>query len=419
MTTCRRMGVDDVEPLTPVSCNGSDTDSDDLGYQTPLTSPEPSPTKKRAAIGRLPPFHFVLGQLDGGGDGNGVGNISALDTPPLESPVDLSPPKKRNPHVLSPPRTPSRSPTVLLQHCEGLATPRQRQLMNAGIGSPDRFIPSRTSTPMKDGLLLSTPARYGALFGKSSQQQGAGPDPFAPALRRSVRMIEQYATRQSPVPPPRSTGLVSTNVQDAVQSSVRSLSSGAVWTVGGLAVTEGVASITNGRGGRITSGTNAPHYYADFHRRQSQSEEQLTHGRRLALAMNIEQAGRLMNTGTSSRSSSSRLDVGNEGMTAKGKTVWRHGRWETPGAYTCTYVRIALSRDQVNVLQPPYAGQYAQRDFPSFPFECLMRLHCGMTTIARCWPTLTRWNVWPSGLGPMCTCGPSQRAPRTPIYPTR
>lgn len=59
-------------------------------------------------------------------------------------------------------------------------------------------------------------------------------------------------------------------------------------------MTEGVASTSNGRGGRVTSGSNAPHYAAEFLHRQSQNDETRTHGRRLAHAMDISQSGRVV-----------------------------------------------------------------------------------------------------------------------------
>jgi hypothetical protein len=121
--------------------------------------------------------------------------------------------------------------------------------------SRDRYV--RGNAPTKEALLLAN-------TGKSGLR-----DPFAPSVKRSSRTAQQFTT-------------------------LRSVSLPTVWSVGGSAVTEGVASTSNGRGGRITSGSNAPHYAAEFLQRRSQTEETLAHGRRLAHAMDISQSGRVV-----------------------------------------------------------------------------------------------------------------------------
>lgn len=107
-------------------------------------------------------------------------------------------------------------------------------------------------------------------------------------------------------------------------------------------VTEGVASTTNGRGGRVTSGTSAPHYTADFLRRNSPSEDQITHGRRLALAMDIDQSARLLGHG----SSSSPLSPSNSSATSSpSPRTWRDGVWERDSPTSPTKVPPKKAKD--------------------------------------------------------------------------
>ena len=214
-------------------------------------------------------------------------------------------------------RSSPRPPSALLSQCERKATPRQRRLMTGGVQSPDRFIPSRAGTPTKDTLLLTKPKpKVTGCINRARQFEMMDSDPFGPTPRRSLRMAEQYATIRNPPPVPRPAGMSISRVPDA---QPRAASAGSIWTVGGSTVTEGVASITNGRGGRVTSGTSAPHYTAGFLRMTSPSEEEVTHGRRLALAMGIEQNTRML--------APSPIVSG----AGPWRRVWRDGGWQEDG----------------------------------------------------------------------------------------
>ncbi|EMF16927.1 WD40 repeat-like protein [Sphaerulina musiva SO2202] len=94
---------------------------------------------------------------------------------------------------------------------------------------------------------------------------------------------------------------------------------GAVWTVGGAVVTEGVASVTNGRGGRLTSGSNAPHFTSDFLDRHTPSEDEAIHGDRLALAMDVTPPASMFEDSSPATDS------------ARPRTRWNNGAWETDG----------------------------------------------------------------------------------------
>lgn len=153
------------------------------------------------------------------------------------------------------------------------ATTRHRN--NALWKHRDRFISGRACTPTKQSLQLLTPPRT----------RPSRDDPFGPDRRRGTGDEDRFVTIRRPPPFGRALGAPPTPA--GLPPDRRAVSLGAVWTVGGTVVTEGVASVTDGRGGRVTSGSNAPHFTSDFLRRHTPSEDEMVHGDRLALAMDI------------------------------------------------------------------------------------------------------------------------------------
>nr|OQO27953.1 hypothetical protein B0A51_03798 [Rachicladosporium sp. CCFEE 5018] len=114
----------------------------------------------------------------------------------------------------------------------------------------------------------------------------------------------------------------------ATDTASRAASTGSVWTVGGIAVTEGVLSTTDGIGGRVTSGTSAPHYSADFLRKRLPTDDEATHARRLALAMDL----RCENTMVSPRPDEAKLSTSSSDpqIEAIKHVTWRDGKWHSP-----------------------------------------------------------------------------------------
>lgn len=155
-------------------------------------------------------------------------------------------------------------------------------------GCDERYV--RATPPTKESFLLAHTAN------------NEPTDPFSPALNRSARTAGRLATQ-------------------------RSVSQPTVWTVGGSAVTEGVASMSNGRGGRVTSGSNAPHYAAEFLHRQSQNDETKTHGRRLAHAMDISQSGRVVEPISPP---SSPISASSSTPSSPTSVSWKHCTWKRP-----------------------------------------------------------------------------------------
>ncbi|KAK3074404.1 hypothetical protein LTR53_003198 [Teratosphaeriaceae sp. CCFEE 6253] len=306
----------------------------DGAYDTPQTSPEASPVKSsRPELRRLPQLH--ASQLDGVpsdpmvveddyGSQADSGEEGDEETPL----VPASPAKGAQGFPFSPARagigSPQRQPSALRRHCQRNAMPRQRRLMAFGLQSPDRFVAGRTGTPTKEALISTKLAEKSNPTNKPAYTRSAV-DPFAPPVRRTFRMAEQLAAVRAPAPLPRAPGRAGTLAITATGPDRRAVSDGAVWTVGGTQVTGGVPSTPNGRGGRVTSGTSASHHTADFMRRNSANEDERTHGKRLALAMDIDQGTRMRDPG----SPRSPMNSGAGSSPASFATrTWRDGIWE-------------------------------------------------------------------------------------------
>ncbi|RMZ01352.1 hypothetical protein D0862_06401 [Hortaea werneckii] len=377
-------------PTSPIrQDSGSDLDEDRYGYDTPTTSPESSPSKTRPLAHRFPRLDRVMPQLDGD-------RGSTEDSPFLEEPAppaytrvcaeqDVQSTLKllaHNEHSLARTGSPSpgsmisttdetplvtaspaknstafpfprqltsklsnltkqRQPSALLSFCERNATPRQRRMMTGGLRTPDRFISSRPRTPTKDHLVKVRNVPGSSPLAGHVNHGSVEADPFAPPPRRSIRMAEQFATLRGPPPPSRDVGRSAPILGMPSTLDQRSASEGAIWHVGGSIVTEGVASTTTGRGGRVTSSTSAPHYTADFLRKTSATEEEVKHSRRLALAMDLDRSPKILDHSSPPPKSSSSSTSPQHG----GGRVWRDGAWQLEGPSSPTKAPPRKAKD--------------------------------------------------------------------------
>ena len=114
----------------------------------------------------------------------------------------------------------------------------------------------------------------------------------------------------------------------------RHVSAGAVWNVGGSgpAVQAGpVRAISNGRGGFLSSGTNAPMYIADFLEEHTQDQEIETMQNRIAEALGIDQTERLISTvrtlGEVRSASTGSIGLQKKQSSEVTKTKWINGEW--------------------------------------------------------------------------------------------
>ena len=349
------------------------SEDEDNAYETPSTSPESSPGDLQSGVARPLWTRYIPCQLDGE-DNHGAHVIShteaSFDTierrkasvdegsrpnATSEAREDVrdahhsgcTASDPRSPHVqdASPhttllsadnptPEAPAcltgaatafpcpgtRHPSALLRHYERKASPRQRRAMSGVLYSPDRFIAGRTNASTRDTMILRKPHSDMSPQQKRLFRLESTLDPFGAAADRSARMAAQFATLRGPEPSPRSAGAVLTPVNHA--SVHRTTSEGGLWSVGGVMVTEGVSSMTDGRGGRITRGTSATHHTADFLSRATSGEEEANHGSRLAVAMNLDQSARVIEHRTSQQAPYSAAPHPHSGR------VWRDNAWQ-------------------------------------------------------------------------------------------
>jgi hypothetical protein len=217
-----------------------------------------------------------------------------------------------------------RYPSRLLPHHGRSLTPRRHQLMTSTLSSPDRFIPNRLKSPTKEQLfsnrhdhmsLVRDPYSPGRV--RRTQDQD---DPFGSERARTTGHSERFVTMRRPLTASRPHVNQAGHATVVSDTTTRAVSAGAVWSVGGTIVTEGVASTSDGRGGRVTSGTSAPHYNAGFlQQQQSSGEEQLRHGHRLAHAMDMQPDRPMLIHDSSSVSCPTRSSV----YEGKSRVIWR------------------------------------------------------------------------------------------------
>ncbi|KAI6088729.1 WD40 repeat-like protein [Hypoxylon rubiginosum] len=149
------------------------------------------------------------------------------------------------------------------------------------ITSPDRFVPF----PLQENRFRATKQ----------------PHQLSPSerLRRTDDTSEVFCftpKRSTPAParqPSRSDGERRAGTVLGVNNLDRQVSNGAVWSVGGIA--PGGGGVDNGRGRRVSSGTNARLYTTSFsNARPKSEEEQEKHEGRLALALKIDRVQRIL-----------------------------------------------------------------------------------------------------------------------------
>ena len=211
--------------------------------------------------------------------------------------------------------------------------------------SPDRYISNRqksqeaskTFRVSKSPHLLSSSERL-------LRHRSATPDPFGPLVVPRTRDHRTAASVAGDVQMlqsrPRTMGMTNllTVPQDTIVLPNRQVSAGAIWNVGGsnAATHSGpVRSISDGRGGFLSSGSNAPMYTSHFY-----DDDVVDHGlermeSRLAAAMDIDLTSRMIDTSRTIRSNRS-VSVNAAGMKRKSvdrepRVCWKHGEWTQAG----------------------------------------------------------------------------------------
>ena len=248
------------------------------------------------------------------------------------------------PFPLSPPKVHPDFKTKRVTN-EKKATKSNRRYLSAEAltppTTPDRYIGDRDAFhPPSKTFHLSKPSQKltaaEKLFRQNSSTTDAFTSPSPARVRQGRRMIPLDGMNLNQVRPrgPNVTSALgfSRNVS-TVQS--RGASIGAVWSVGGnLASTSSpgpVQAISDGRGGMLGSGTNAPIYTSNFATGQS---AELDHDRleaRIAVALDIDRTNRMLNTSRSperGRTMRSDLVLAKRELPDKeSRTKWINGEW--------------------------------------------------------------------------------------------
>lgn len=166
--------------------------------------------------------------------------------------------------------------------------------------SPDRFVPPREHTHSSSKpFRLSKSPQLLSPGEKLLRRRDHSLDPFI----NSNKVAQIGLSRRNTVPERRfSPRYLPHLVNDAVVTpehgqSSRQISAGAVWNVGGPSAATGgpPTGIPDGHGGLLGSGTNAPMYLASFIAADTPLQDLERHKSRLALALDIDQATRVLN----------------------------------------------------------------------------------------------------------------------------
>lgn len=166
--------------------------------------------------------------------------------------------------------------------------------------SPDRFIPKRRGSPSTPFRVNTHPLQLSPQE-RFFRQRSPGDDPFLPTpysppespVRQSTLY---YRASQRPRYRPR---LVTdpSILGSGPNELLRPVSSGTVWGVGGGAAIIGssLSGATNGLN-LASRGSTAPNYVARFLPRRNKADDQKKHESRIALALDIDPAKRLLGT---------------------------------------------------------------------------------------------------------------------------
>jgi hypothetical protein len=199
--------------------------------------------------------------------------------------------------------------------------------------TPDRFIPSRRPPNVtRESFEFSKPAE------RFTSANVSGIDPFSRRLRRSGRLNDELRSlRESHSvltgrAHPNRRGANASLRHGTITTGTRHISAGAVWNVGGSsAVSDTVVGVSNGRGGMLGSGTNAPLYTSMFLSRSDPEAELEAYERRLALALDIDQTGRILEHSPSNNSPSTASSGSTPSPMGRTRHVWKDNAWTKDG----------------------------------------------------------------------------------------
>ncbi|ERF70498.1 hypothetical protein EPUS_07355 [Endocarpon pusillum Z07020] len=177
------------------------------------------------------------------------------------------------------------------------------------FSSPDRFLASRAGSTERESVFRASKSPHNlSPREKHSRQRDPNADPFhltSPSRSRAAIRIRRSSPGGRQRPPHFTPSFV--HGHDASPSPIdanpspntsRQISAGAVWNVGGPSIAQGGPrpSVHDGHGGLLASGTNSPIHIAHFLDRNDSNCDVQQHENRLALALDIDQASRVLNS---------------------------------------------------------------------------------------------------------------------------
>ena len=237
-----------------------------------------------------------------------VGENSLLQTPSRRFTCNSREPGTASPLVdrfvsnRSTPRTPQTpSETYRVSKTPQLLSPTER-LLRHGSATPDPFGPLQVSTTRDERL------------------NGSSPRIFPVAARSPSRIIGTTNASEVPLEP------------SGAQN--RQVSVGAIWNVGGIAqanLNSPTRGVSDGRGGFISSGSNAPMYESEFLDDLSTNQDVDQMERRLAVAFGIDQTSKILDISRPPEKgrvvSTGSIGIKRKRLYLEPRHEWKDGAW--------------------------------------------------------------------------------------------
>ena len=276
-------------------------------------------------------------------------DYSVPNTPPNERRIDDSPSPSLFP--LTPIPLLTLSPTIASD--DGESQTRSRQGIGTGLRtpstSPDRYISDRyTPQDPSKTFRLSKPPEQLSSTEKLLRHPSATPDPFRPLAVTRIRETRiNISANADPRPfQSRTRAIGTTNVQhppqDPLAAQNRQASTGSVWNVGGSSqanLLSPVRGISNGQGGFVSSGSNAPMFTSHFFDDDTSELDNSQLESRLAVALEIDQTSRILNIArgpVQARSvSTSSIGTKRKFPYVEPRTRWVNGQWTQDSSRSC------------------------------------------------------------------------------------
>ncbi|EEH20868.1 hypothetical protein PABG_03099 [Paracoccidioides brasiliensis Pb03] len=236
------------------------------------------------------------------------------------------------------------------------------------FSSPDRFLPIREPhTSEVSPFRLNKNPRLLSPGEKLLRRQDPRADPFAPyqPRRRVVgsRSSRSLDRRDTPHHLPRhvsDTSVYARNDRSAGSRNQRQISAGAVWSVGGTFAATGSApvGVQDGHGGLLSTGSSAPMYVANFLDKDTHAQHLKRHEARLAAALDIDQATKVLNFGDTASHTEHIHTTGDSLHAQYPSYVWKNSSWvradtSTPKKSVCKPKRDAVPSTPFRVLDAP------------------------------------------------------------------